>query len=255
MAGKPAIVMVIVVALIVFPQWTSNGEDAPSAKPFIEYEDELPGYGNFVSNDTDGDDQLEIFYYRQDGYMVAFDPPSYSRVLNLERTYPGFFPIFKDLGMNGSTEIIIFYKGAGHFNCSIISGKTFLELWRSPDIEGKASFPETGDVDCDGHMEVVWCAYEQVPGRIYVFDAVSNKMDWVSPKIMGLPTSYVDVTLKNIDEDPAQEIILEYKTSLLEVYDGATFELQWAIRSNEGSYFWTPNDFIRDFDQAVFSDH
>lgn len=226
-------------------------------KPSIELRSEIPEYYNTEYNDTDGDGLYEIFCFGQ-GFIRGFDPPSYRPVLSLDGITG--FPQFKDLGNNGSIEVIVYNKAPGYFNCSVFSGDDFGELWRGPDINGTLAFNTVKDADGDTENEFIWIADRghsaQNASSVLIWGWENRTLEWESLPILNDTGVYDSCTIKNIDSDPAPEIILDvqdqrqriYHTESLLVYDGLTHQLQWKVVSDGSTHYMAYRDFIKDLD-------
>ena len=252
--ASAAILLLLACSLLAGVNARANGTD--STVPYIECRAELPGSYNILYNDTDGDGMSEVFCYGP-GFLQAFDPPSYRMVLELDGNDD--YPRFRDLGGNGSVQLVVFYTGT-HSGCSVISGKDFIELWRSPDINGSLVYKTIKDVDGDGWDDFVWIRHHVISGQnatsVQIWSWENRTLEWESPPYMNETARYDRLTIQNVDTDPAQEIMAEirdpesdlYDTESLQVYDGLTHQLQWEIVADEAVRYLTYGDFVDDLD-------
>jgi hypothetical protein len=253
-AAKIAIAALLLMApLLATGSFGADG--ASKDAPFIEFRSAIPDWYNIVYNDTDRDGIYEIFCQGRD-FLRVFDPPSYNLVLSLDDIYEN--SLFEDLNNNASIQIIIYYKGIDHFNCSVISGTDFRELWRSPDINGSLISNTVKDLDGDGVKEFVWIAHDNSSGqnisRVQIWSWENRTLEWESPPILKDASGYDSLTIMNIDSDPQPEIIVDvqdprggiFDTESLKVYDGLTHQLQWEIVSDGAVHYMTHDMFVED---------
>ena len=117
---------------------------------------------------------------------------------------------------------------------SVMSG--FKKLWQSGDIGPKVYGLALGDIDDDGHMEIVGGTNE---GFVYVYEAPSWKREWKSDD---LGKDVLGIALQNVDGDGDTEIIAceggyngkadftsGYSTPHIYIFDGTTHEVEEVV--------------------------
>jgi hypothetical protein len=150
-----------------------------------------------------------------------------------------------DLDDDGATEIV---WGAGHSSSGadhmyVADWSTQTHEWSSVHLDGPFRGPTLGDVDGDGLLELVTVTDGSDSGygsgRVLVFDAATKVLRAISQEVAsGLGWSGThEVKLRNVDEDPALEIVVAASTTydgIIEIYDfdgAATFTEIWQIPS------------------------
>jgi hypothetical protein len=140
----------------------------------------------------------------------------------------------------------------------VISGKDFTEIWRSPDIDGSLVDKTVKDVDGDGWDDFVWIRHHVVSGQnatsVQMWSWENRSLEWESPPLLNDTARYDSLTLKNIDADPAQEILVVvrdlnadlYDIESIRVYDGLTHELQWELVADDAVRYMDHDRFVGD---------
>ncbi len=270
---------VFILLMMCVPAQPGVPEPDTPVQPRVEWIGDV-SYGdptNIEYRDTDKDGMEEIFFWAY-GTLRVYDPPSCDLVLAVDNLHEFEGPVFEDLGGNGSTEIVVYSSDyEGSHNYSVYSGSDFSLLWKSPDwrlpvLNGmNSAVHEIADVDDDGHKEFIWLANvtdrENLSARLFIYDGASHEMEWTSPPFDDLTS----IELRNIDSDPALEILgglwtydwEQYDLSLdsLFIYDGATHQLQWEIpgapglRFNIRPLFETPDGYYHNTMEDINNDN
>jgi WD40 repeat protein len=140
--------------------------------------------------------------------------------------------------------------GEDHLHIASLATRTI--EWQSIHLDGPFVGPETGDVDGDGRPELVFASttsnsgYDS--GRVVVLDAATFAVRAISPEsgVEGW-TGLHDLKLRNVDSDPAFEIVIatDYLyDGLLRIYDfdgpTHTFSERWTnVERPDGSPFYS----------------
>jgi WD40 repeat protein len=112
----------------------------------------------------------------------------------------------------------------------------YRELWQSPDIGPKVYGLAVGDIDDDGHMEIVAGTNE---GYVYIYEAPSWKKEWQSDD---LGKDVLGIALQDVDGDGDMEIIAceggyngkadftsGYSTPHIYIIDGTTHDIEEVV--------------------------
>lgn len=207
---------------------------------------ELEWTPSLVLNDTNGDarDEMILWGGLPDGgsRVEVYDLPGYQRLW--ECNYTGWISLqLADLGGNGSVQLLIHESSENSENVTIISGADYSTVWKGPTLKGSILYEFLEDIDSDGELEFVWIntTYSvewretTISTAVHVYGAFSHNKEWESLLLEGT-VSWAEV--ESVDEDPALELLIitsagerqnASSVSFL-VYDGATHNLQWAVR-------------------------
>ena len=253
--GILAAALLILLLIPLSPGASGTGEAGPG-QPRIEWVgQEFRYHGSPAACmycDTDRDGFEEIFLTIGD--LVVLDPPSYKEALHYSGEGLEVDMSIQDLGGNGHLQIVVCSRDYTRYiiNWTVFSGEDYSLLWRSPDIrilrtenvnwwEGYIM-----DVDNDGEKEFVMSSNDSdekgFSAGIMVYGGVSHALEWKSPAFQ----EPFRMLLENIDTDPARELMVLpqmgdnpwglaiWSTSEVQVYDGATHQLQWELPRREG---------------------
>jgi hypothetical protein len=207
-------------------------------------------FPDFIDLDGDGSNEMIISAEDEDsdnhrwGKFRIYDLPGYHLKFSVD--IPGFVNAeYIDLQGDGIRELIIRSIGMGNSNITIISGKTFDTLWKSPEYYNSNSEYFISDVDADGEREMVWTG-DNTPGggesahlglAIHVFGTLTFKEK--RNFIINCTRPY-EFELKNIDSDPEQELI--FRTHEMRINVDADTRIWVVDLSNQCVQWVTPND-------------
>lgn len=257
-----AIILLVMFIGQLSPISNVKADNAPLAKPRVEWSSEGNAPDGLLLCDADGDGIDELLVYDSSRLWVI-DPPTYVCMFRSENFSGLRQPDILDVDADGTVEIILHtrpesnsssYDPQGQY--LIFSGRDFsLEwespVWRYPMMKSWESggwpqeFDELVDIDRDGVLEFVWFMNGSTEGeattRICVYDGKSHALEWTSPAF----NRSINPIFTNIDADPSLEIVLymnlfnydapwALNETAIQVYDGSTFQLQWEIPGKTG---------------------
>ena len=209
--------------------------------------------GAIAVADTDCDGQLEVLIGDgQWGSVRSYDAATL--LLRWEITNPQHGVTWIEYGDSNGDGISEVLWGAGATstgpdNLFVGDPVTQTIVWQSRDVDGPFLGPEWGDVDGDGQPELVFATRytdAQYAGpRIFVLDGKTLALRAVSDPIVGL-TPFSSLFLRNVDADPALEIVLSGGNpydGVVQIYDfdsSGTFTLNWTNPNPPfGSWFFS----------------
>jgi len=253
--GIPAAALLILLLLPLSPGASGTGEAGPG-QPRIEWVGQEFRYHNSPAAclycDTDKDGFEEIFLTIGD--LVVLDPPSYKEVLHYSGEGLEVDMSIQDLGGNGHLRIVVCSRDYARYviNWTVFSGEDFSLLWRSPDIRilrnAYVNWWEEYivDVDYDGEKEFVMSSNDSDEkgflASIRIYGGIGHELEWKSPAFQ----EPFRMWMENIDADPALELmalpqkddnpwgLAIWSTLAVQVFDGATHQLQWELPRREG---------------------
>ena len=171
-----------------------------------------PEIATFEIVDTDCDGSLELLIGSVLP-LVALDPSTRLEMWHLSSAGGNGAIAVADMDGNGYPDIVL---EAGSTSSApddllVADGVTKAIQWRSTNLTGPFLGPEAGDVDGDGHPEIVFASTESdqhlSAGRIVVLDGRTRRIRAIAPADPALNTVN-DLKLRNIDADPELEILL-----------------------------------------------
>jgi hypothetical protein len=139
-----------------------------------------------------------------------------------------------DVDSSPRLEVLIAESRAGSASVVCIDAASGAEMWRSSPLPVTALYALTvGDVDGDGHLEVLaTTGFADVTARNFVLalDAATGQERWRSGPLW--PTSNggdAAIRLGQLDGDPASEIAVRGSDDSLYVIDGRTRSANWVV--------------------------
>lgn len=205
---------------------------------------------------VDGDPTLELLVGEgQWGSILAFNTVTQQQEWAIPNPEHGVTDVVAaDVDNDGTLEVL---WGAGASSTGpdhlyVANAVSRVVEWSNPDLVGFVG-AQTGDVDGDGRAEIVTASIESdagySSGQILVFDGITHRLRGISAPIVrnGAWTGTHDLKLRNVDADPALEILVaadSYYDGAIEIYDfnGSTnaFALIWTNATRpDGSPFYS----------------
>ena len=207
----------------------------------------LPASGQDIATielaDVDCDGRPDLIVGEgQWGSIKAFDTVTQTLKWAIGNPYHGVTRIaLGDVNGDGLEEVL-WGSGAtdsGPDHLYVADPGTQSIEWSSVDLVGPFVGPEVGDIDGDGQPEIVAVASLSDSGyggsRIVVLDAKTRLVRAVSPAVGSGFFPVEDLRLRNVDADPALEIVLgtDY------FYDGQATILKFDGATNSFTQIWS----------------
>jgi hypothetical protein len=140
-----------------------------------------------------------------------------------------------DYNGDGAADMITCSQGAPL--AYSFSGGTYVPSWIGPSVGCTAV--AAGDRNANGSIDVVVVTneYPATGGKLLVFDPACIAEPVASIALPGTAAG-ADVSLANVDADPAMEIVV-LTSAATYVFDAATLTLEWTAQGFGGSKFRT----------------
>lgn len=195
--------------------------------------------------DVEGDGTEEIIYGDgQWGEIHCHDAVTQNQKWQIDNPEHGVTNIAAS-DVDGDTDLeILWGAGAtstGEDHLYVHDIPTLAREWQSDHIDGPFHAIDAGDVDSDGHIEIVIVSFESNSGYddgvVFVFDAETHALEWKSGvDLFGgyAWTGVHDVAVGDVDDDAETEIVVATD----ELYDGAIYVINGTSHSIEGAYVY-----------------
>jgi uncharacterized repeat protein (TIGR01451 family) len=199
--------------------------------------------------DLDGGGRPKIVYGDgQWGGLHAVDGLTGAELWTIPNPSYGYTDIaLGDVDGDGTAEILwgagYHYTGPDHLY--VYDSVLRQQEWESPDINGPFKALAHGDVDGDGHPELVYGSAfsdsEYADGLWFVHDAATKEPEFASGRTTGRAWEGLRrIRTANVDADPQEEIFVaasDLYTPMILCYDGLTHEEQWRLEAEDGLRF------------------
>lgn len=195
--------------------------------------------GAIYVTDINGDSVQDLIVGQgQWGDIIAFNTVTQQQEWTIHNPEHGVTNIaIADVDGDGKTELL---WGAGATSSGpdylyVVDWQTKVFEWQNIDLVGPFSGPQVGDLDGDGHDEVVVESFGSNAGysggRLLVFDAETRHLRAISDVVAGSSGfgGWRDLELRDLDNDGRMEI-LTVGDSLIQIYNfdsSNNFTLKW----------------------------
>ncbi|HJQ26218.1 MAG TPA: FG-GAP-like repeat-containing protein [Blastocatellia bacterium] len=196
--------------------------------------------GAIYVGDVDGDSVQDLLVGQgQWGNIIAFNTMTQQQEWFVQNPEHGVTNIaIADVDGDGKTELL---WGAGATSTGpdylyVVDWQTKVFEWQNVDLVGPFVGPEVGDLDGDGHNELVVLSTGSNSGynggRLLVFDAETRRLRAISDANIGSSGwgGWRDIKLRDVDNDGRMEIMTA-SDSLIQIYDfdsSNNFTLNWS---------------------------
>lgn len=196
-----------------FPRFV---EDAFQVDSFSEL-----GVAGLVVEDLNGDGAAEMIAYARSGIREAWP-----LLVVFERTHVGLrVAHVRPIPYDGGLKRVLSWRHEGESHLITVGSNGTVRDYTGRSLVEQRQFPTTGfvssatigDVDADGRDELIVLSQS----ALNIYDLVTGQLEHTYPA-----EYFYDVTVAQLDADPALEIILTGWTT--RVLDGATHAIEWS---------------------------
>jgi hypothetical protein len=206
--------------------------------------------GAIYVTDIDGDSVQDLIIGQgQWGDIIAYNTVTQQQEWTVHNPEHGVTNIaIADVDGDGKTELL---WGAGATSSGpdylyVVDWQTKVFEWQNVDLVGPFYGPEIGDLDGDGHNEMIVESFASNAsysgGRLLVFDAETRNLRAISGVVAGssgFSGGWRDLELRDLDNDGHMEI-LTVGDSLIQIYNFDStnqFKLKWSNTSYPNGSF------------------